>query len=901
MGRRANRVNGDTPATRRLRRRGLTTLALTLATAATLCSSAQAAGKAVGVWPTIPAGAASLGALSRSAQIDATIALTPRDPTGLAAYAQAVSTPGSPDYHQYLSVAQFAQRFGAAPSEIAGVRTSLAAPGLTTGSVSANGLSLEISGSAAQLGSAFSTSFSRYRLSSGRTAFANTSAPIVGANLTGRVQGVFGLDTLPRLHPEGLVRAPRASKATASTASADIPCAAATEEANKHGAFTADQIASAYGYPNLYGEGDVGAGATVALYELEPFAATDIASYQSCYGTSASVTTTTVDSGAGTGPGSGEAALDIEDVIGAAPQASVHAYEGPNTNQGAFDTYQTIISNDTEKVISTSWGLCEAGEGSAAAAAENTLFEEAATQGQSIFAAAGDSGAADCGRKGAGATVDDPASQPFVTGVGGTSLSLSPRTEVVWNDGSTRGATAGGVSKLWQQPSYQQGQVLSQSAITCGTGMTACREVPDVSADADENTGYVVFWSGSWTAFGGTSAAAPTWASLAALGNASSTCAGTSVGFINPALYRAAANGLDQNFNDITSGNNTYQDVTGYTAQVGYDMASGLGTPIAQALVPALCTDVVTVTSPGPQSSTVGVGVSLTVTAHSSAQKALTYSATGLPAGLAIDPSTGVISGTPTTLGSSIVTVTATDAGGSACAATVSWTVANPPPPPPQVAIATLAAQFGQVGAAVQLAVQATDSEGFALTYTASGLPAGLAINPSSGVISGTPRQTGTATVHLTVSDGHGGSAAANFSWAIAPRPRVTGARLKLSRAGKATLLVSVSTGSPRIAITQVRISDPPGQLRFSFRRHGLANAADASARSAQAAHVNTSLPRGGGSLTFSYRAARRGAATLVVPLTLKGAPRRGAHVRVMVVTVDAAGVRAASSLRLAL
>ena len=306
-----------------------------------------------------------------------------------------------------------------------------------------------------------------------------------------------------------------ASAAPAATGVAQ-PCSAATSAGAAYGAFTADQIASAYGYQNLYDDGDLGSGAAVALYELEPFSSSDIASYQSCYGTDATVTTSTVDGGAGTGAGSGEAALDIEDVIGLAPQAKIHVYEGPNTNQGALDTYEQIVSNDTEKVISTSWGLCEKEEGNTAAASENTLFEEAATQGQSVFAAAGDSGADDCADGGSPA-VDDPASQPYVTGVGGTSLTLSPRSEVVWNDGPGGGAGGGGVSRRWSQPSYQEGSALSQSSITCAGGSTTCREVPDVSADADEDTGYVVDYDGSWTAIGGTSAAAPLWAALAAL------------------------------------------------------------------------------------------------------------------------------------------------------------------------------------------------------------------------------------------------------------------------------------------------------------------------------------------------------------------------------------------------
>ncbi len=662
-------------------------------------------------------------------------------------------------------------------------------------------------------------------------------------------------------------------------------------------------MASAYGYPDLYGRGDLGAGATVALYELEPFAASDISSYQSCYGTSATVNTTKVDGGAGTGPGSGESALDIEQVIGLAPRASLRVYEAPNTEQGAMDNYTRIITDDTSKVISTSFGKCESGVGVTDAQAENTIFQEAATQGQTIFAASGDSGAHDCTRI-LGATVDDPASQPFVTGAGGTHLTLSPRTEVVWNDGPPFGATGGGVSSFWPQPSYQAGAALPQSAISCATpATTTCREVPDVSGDADEFTGMVVFVGGSWTAFGGTSIVAPMWASLAALANASSACAGTSVGFANPALYRAAADGYVANFHDITSGNNSFRGVTGYSAEAGYDMTTGLGSPNAGALAPALCGDAVTVTSPGAQSSTTGTALSVAVKAASSANSALTYAAAGLPAGLTINSATGVISGTPTTAGSFTVTVSATDASGSTGDASFTWTTtaAPPPPPPPHVTITAPGAQLGQVGAAARLAIVASDSGGFALTYAATGLPAGLTINPSTGEISGTPTATATATVNVSASDGRGGTASAVFSWAIAPRPHVTHAKLTAVTRKTARLSVSVSTGSPQIAIKQLLISDPGGPLKFSFSHRALAKAIKASARGAGAEHVTARLPRGRTGVTLSYVSAARGTTSLVLPLKVKRKIGRRRHVRLKVTIVDAAGVKGTSSLQLAL
>ncbi len=138
-----------------------------------------------------------------------------------------------------------------------------------------------------------------------------------------------------------------------------------------------------------------------------------------------------VDGGAGKGIGQGEAALDIEQLIGLAPKAKLIVYQGPNNNSdnpgtGPYDTLAAMIGQDKVQVISNSWGECETLEGTADAHAENTLLEEAATQGQTFVSAAGDSGSEDCwspppgGNTNNALTVDDPASQPFAIAVGGT-------------------------------------------------------------------------------------------------------------------------------------------------------------------------------------------------------------------------------------------------------------------------------------------------------------------------------------------------------------------------------------------------------------------------------------------------------------------------------------------------
>jgi hypothetical protein len=215
--------------------------------------------------------------------------------------------------------------------------------------------------------------------------------------------------------------------------------------------------------------------------------------------------------------------------------------------------------------------------------------------------------------------------------------------------------------------------------------------VPDVSADAAPSTGYVIYWNGSgsaglgapqgWQVVGGTSGAAPAWAALIALANASSACNGTRVGFANPALYNAAAKNYAGGFADITSGEN---DLTGsnfgqFAAGPGYDMATGLGSPNASVLTGALCADSVSVGNPGPQHSTVNTRVSLQIKGSDTRGASVHFGATGLPAGLSINAASGQITGRPRHLGTSNVTVTADNAVGATAHVTFPWTIQTKP------------------------------------------------------------------------------------------------------------------------------------------------------------------------------------------------------------------------------
>ncbi|WP_166659124.1 putative Ig domain-containing protein [Labedaea rhizosphaerae] len=356
--------------------------------------------------------------------------------------------------------------------------------------------------------------------------------------------------------------------------------------------------------------------------------------------------------------------------------------------------------------------------------------------GVMIAAATGDNGTE------SGSSTEYPASSPEVVAVGGTTLTPSSNsrgfTETAWNKGGS------GCSSKFGKPSYQN--------VT-----TSCskRATSDISAEGDPNTGIVIYQNGATSQWGGTSLATPIVAGIWAL-------AGAPNSGDNAASYPYAHPG---NFNDITSGSNGGCGTVVCNAGTGWDGPTGLGTPNGTAgLLPGGGNGSVTVQNPGDQSSTVGQAVNLKITA-SGGTSPYTFSAKGLPAGLSIDSSSGAISGTPTTAGGpTAVTVTATDSAGKSGTATFNWTVTAVGQP----AITNPGNQTGTVGQAVNLPIKATGGT-TPYSFSASGLPAGLSIDSSSGTISGTPTTAGQSATTVTVTDANGKTAQASFTWTINP------------------------------------------------------------------------------------------------------------------------------------
>lgn len=638
---------------------GVVGVALVVGASASLAQTSSSR-RVVQVSPQVPRGAVRIGRLPGSSAVTGAVVLKPRDSAALESFIAEVTDANSPQFHHYLPPGAFAGRFGPAQSTIEAVRAALRADGLRVAGVSDDGLMVRFAGSANRVEGAFHTQLERYRLADGSLGEANSSAVTLPGSLAGSVAGVVGLNTLVPEQSLGIVGPVRPGQKqfpAAQTGSfvhpsdSPTPCRDAKADATSIGGLTDDQIANAYGAYGLYGSGDTGAGQHIAVYELEPFLRSDIHTFDACFFGAARAAAMMsrlhvfpVDGGQPAGPGSGEAVLDVEDISALAPGATIDVYEGPSPNANpnvydALDEYAAIIDADRDTIVSTSWGLCEQAVERGQPGlqeAENYLFEQAAAQGQTVFAAAGDNGSDDCNTfetssvaKGQNPlSVDDPGSQPYVVGVGGTTITNAasqPAQEQVWNDGADGGGGGGGISTSWEMPAWQQAasvpgiarpgssvyreanaveqqhgyrENFCQAELNGVSASTPCRLVPDVSAQADEDTGAITVFSvgfesqqfpNGWVTIGGTSSATPIWAAMTALIDASPTCDDQAVtrggvGFLSPVLYKVASDPSEYaaSFNDIDTGDNDVYGLTGgqtFAATRGYDLASGLGSP----------------------------------------------------------------------------------------------------------------------------------------------------------------------------------------------------------------------------------------------------------------------------------------------------------------------------------
>jgi subtilase family serine protease len=364
--------------------------------------------------------------------------------------------------------------------------------------------------------------------------------------------------------------------------------------------FTPAQIQTAYGFNQITFNGGTvqgnGAGQTIALIEVgnDPTISTDLSHFDAAFGLSNPGTSWSLNvegEGGGAPPttnssqiGLIETALDVEWAHAIAPAANITVLEANTPYDIDLDNAVLTAKGTTGvSVISDSYTRTEFNTDPT-----DHTYNAFAKHPLTIVASAGDTG-----------QVSYPAANPAVLSVGGTTLSLLSNgaygSESVWNNST--GASGGGTSQYWSEPSYQM-----------GVQNTGFRTTPDVSYDGDPNTGFQVYVDGSTTPIevGGTSAGAPQWAALIAIADQGRELNG--LGVLNgatqtlPMLYDLVGTPLyDQAFNDITTGTNGT-----FAAGPGYDEASGLGTPQANVLVQYLAGNISI-----PEPATVAIAFSL--------------------------------------------------------------------------------------------------------------------------------------------------------------------------------------------------------------------------------------------------------------------------------------------------
>jgi len=490
--------------------------------------------------------ASRTGAVAAGKRISVAISLTPRNDKALDTFVADVSNPRSSSYGHYLTKAQFAARFGRTDAEVKQVKDFLRAQGLTVGKVHSGNLLVDASGTAAQLEKAFGTKLSTWKdARSGRAFYANETAPTLPTGIAGLVSDVTGLNNRAQLHHEG------------------------SAKVNPHngpgGGYTPAQIKGGYNVSGTY----TGSGQKIALLEFDGFAQSNITKYDTNYSLgSPTPTVSKVDGGSGAlGDGQVEVELDIEVLHAIAPKANVTVFEGPNSDAGEVDTYQAIVDSGIP-TTSISWGASESQRTTSNINAVDAVFKAGAAEGLGFYAASGDDGSDDAGD--GTTTVDYPAADPYVTGVGGTTLTVTSAN--AWSKETAWSGGGGGKSSVFKIPSWQ-----TAVQKTAGGGY---RQVPDVSALANPSPGVSIYSQGSWGTVGGTSAAAPEWAAFGALYNQQAAAAGkANLGFANPALYTASGTG----FHDITSGSNG-----AYSAASGWDFTTGWGSYNAATLATKL-------------------------------------------------------------------------------------------------------------------------------------------------------------------------------------------------------------------------------------------------------------------------------------------------------------------------
>ncbi|HTY53191.1 MAG TPA: S53 family peptidase [Methanomicrobiales archaeon] len=464
----------------------------------------------------------------------------------------------------YVSREQFTQQFGASPEDIRLVEDFARSHDLVVVESSAARRTVVVSGTVGRLSAAFVVKLSRVKSAEG-TFRVREGYVHVPEELAKVVEAVAGLDNRPM--------AKRRISALAK------PHTAAPRGIKP---LTPLEVAGCYNFPTSQ---TYATGQTIGIIELGGgYKTSDIQAYFAGLGLpTPTITNVSVDGGTNS-PGASadtEVVLDICVAAAVARGAKIAVYFAPNTNQGFIDVITTAIHDTTNNisVLSISWGNAESAWPQSTINTLHSSFQtDAPNLGVTVFAASGDWGSSD-GFAGGKARADYPASDPYVTGCGGTQIKDCPgsgMSEATWAD------AGGGISDRFPLPVWQQGIGVPASANDGHIG----RGVPDVAGNADAASGYPLIINGKNYIVWGTSAVAPLYAGLIALINA---IKGVKVGYLNPRLYDCAKKPGQTVTRDIADGvSNASNNAPGYTAGTGWDAVTGWGSINGTALMNCL-------------------------------------------------------------------------------------------------------------------------------------------------------------------------------------------------------------------------------------------------------------------------------------------------------------------------
>jgi subtilase family serine protease len=504
-----------------------------------------------------------LGRARRSLQVRLSVMLRYQHQAELDALVEAQSDRGSPYFRRYLTNAQFNAYFAPSAQTYRRVAEVLTSGGLRIVHTFGNRTVVEAAGPSTAVERLFAT-----RIDSGIQAgygrrYMNVSDALMPASLRGLVATVTGLDNLESFGPRHrIVFGARAMPPTS-----QAPLRGPNGELGPLG------FSRAYDEPNQHGYD--GTGRAIANSYAGDINDNDLRHYLDYFQIKPAhrLRRITVDGGR-LGRNDVETTLDIEAMIGTAPGAQVYMYSfGDFTEAGAVDVYNTIVDDNLVDAVNSSWGGCEYFKktrlGHFYAMAANLIFEQGAAKGITFPIATGDFGWVTCTHD---RTIDETTADdtPHALAVGGTTLNVD--ADGYWVSEKAWHGSAGGVSLVFPLPKYQ-----SEIPNVVGGG----RNLPDVAFDANPHVGFAERWHHIWVGAGGTSLGSPLWVGLEAQMD---QYIGTRIGFVNPELYALEQGpSYGRVFHDITEGNNG-----GYRALPGYDLVTGIGSPIGWPLAQAL-------------------------------------------------------------------------------------------------------------------------------------------------------------------------------------------------------------------------------------------------------------------------------------------------------------------------